>query len=175
MAKKLIDIRISPRGFQAWDFKKSVIKPAMRRSGRFVQKTAKSFVRKKQTKRRGKASTTNYPKKRTGALYRSITPTVSKSGFSVRIRPELTPEMEAQKKGENKFYPAFLYYGVRNSPLKGKARRKARRSNLWGRNAWRIKPTENYMVDALEANKTKISDELQKAVIKGIKKKALKI
>lgn len=175
MSKKFIDIRISPKGFQAWDFKKSVIKPAMKRSGRYVQKTAKSFVRKKQTKRRSRANMTNYPNSRTGTLYRSITPTVSKSGFSVRIRPELTPEMKTNTTGEDKFYPAFLYYGVRSSPLKGKARRKARRSTIWAQNGWRIKPTENYMVDALNANKNKISVELQRAVVKGIKKKALKI
>ena len=137
-------------GFQKVDFEKSEIKKALRQVGRLIRDDARRRVNKK-----GKAD--KYPAKRTGTLRQSIRFKVTPSGFLVRVAPYKTAKMKD-------FYPAYLQYGVKKSPLKGKERERARRrGRLQG--PWRIEPSRgNYMADALKNNEKKTQDIVLRAL-----------
>lgn len=142
--------------FTKYDFNRREVRKAMRFAASLVRLRARRLVNVT-----GKRN--NYPNKRTGALSRSIKTRLSRSGFMARIAPEKTAEM-------GDFYPAYLHYGVKNNPLHGKERQRARRrGQLTG--SWRIKPRNNYMVDALRSTKRKVQERLitgfKKALIKG--------
>lgn len=131
--------------FQKIDFDKSEIKTAMRKVGRIIRNDARRRVN-----RSDKSS--GYPKKQTGLLRRSIRFKVSRSGFLVRVAPQMVSGMKD-------FYPAFLYYGVRKSPLKGRERVRARRKGGLKDKPYRIEPhSRNYMQDALDASAREAQD-----------------
>jgi hypothetical protein len=71
------------------DFDKKQIRRAMRRSGRAVQQAARKLVGKSMRSQPGA-----YPGRRTGRLQRSIKLKVSRSGFLVRVAPQLTSDMK---------------------------------------------------------------------------------
>ncbi len=134
-------------------FDKREVRKGMREAGALVRTAARNLV---DTASRF----SEYPHKATGTLRDSIRAKVSRPGFMVVIRPELTAKMRA-KSGE--FYPAFLHYGVKNSSLKGAERRRARRrGKLSG--SWRIAPRANYMEDALQDRKQRVKAVLVQAL-----------
>ena len=111
-----------------------------------------------------------YPVNRTGTTVESVTYKVSRSGFLVRISPTKTSAME-------EFYPAYLHYGVKKgrklgklAPGKGKGKSNrraagARAAAVAERAAgeWRIKPRDNYMVDALQDSASQVQSILSAA------------
>lgn len=111
-----------------------------------------------------------YPVNRTGATVESVSFKVSRSGFLVRISPTKTSAME-------EFYPAYLHYGVKKGRKlgklapgkgKGKSNRRAvgvRAAAVAERAAgeWRIKPRDNYMVDALQDSSSQVQSILSAA------------
>ena len=133
--------------FVKYDFDRKIVRKTMRRAAALVRSRSKQLLNAK--RKRG-----NYPRKRTGTLVKSIRTKLSKSGFMARIAPEKIDGME-------EFYPAFLYYGVKDNPLKGTERARARRrGQLSG--PWRVKPRDNYMVDALQSRSQKVKEILIK-------------
>ncbi|MCI1005037.1 hypothetical protein [Herbaspirillum sp. C7C8] len=132
------------------DFDRKEIRRAMRQSGRTVQQAARKLVAKSTRSQPGA-----YPGRRTGRLQRSIKLKVSRSGFLVRVAPQLTSDMK-------QFYPAFLHYGVRRKPgAKRKAEGKGSGSN-------RVEPRGNYMVDALNDRSEEVRRILQSAFAKAL-------
>jgi hypothetical protein len=148
-------------GREAFDKKK--IRAGMRKIGRLVTQRAQMNLAL------GKGQD-GYPVNRTGATLESITAKVSRSGFLVKIAPRKTSAMKT-------YYPAFLHYGVKRgkrlgklAPGKGvgKSNRRAkgaRAAALAERAAgeWRIKPRDNYMVDALQDSSAQVQSILSAA------------
>ena len=149
--KKPFELHINETdNFTQYDFDRKYIRKSMRKASKIVRDRAKQLVNVT-----GKRN--NYPQKRTGTLSKSIRTKLSKSGFLSRTAPQKTEAMK-------EFYPAFLHYGVKNNPLKGAERARARRrGTLTG--PWRIKPRNNYMVDALRSTSRRVGEIL----IKGFK------
>lgn len=140
-------------GFEDFErdaFDKKKIRAGMRKAGLLVTQHAQMNLVL------GKGQN-GYPANRTGETVSSIKFKVSRSGFMVKISPTLTPAM-----GE--FYPAYLYYGVKQgrkpqklAPGKGIGRKNRRQAGVRARlvaeraaGAWRIQPHDNYMADALQ-------------------------
>lgn len=149
--------------FERDAFDKKKIRAGMRKAGLLVaQKGQMNLVL-------GKGQE-GYPVNRTGETVQSIKFKVSRSGFLVKISPTLTPAM-----GE--FYPAYLFYGVKQgrrpgklAPGKGKGRKNRRaagaRARLVAERAageWRIKPRNNYMADALQDSSSQVESILKAA------------
>ncbi|VVP34354.1 hypothetical protein PS870_04487 [Pseudomonas fluorescens] len=111
-----------------------------------------------------------YPVNRTGATVESVSFKVSRSGFLVRISPTKTSAME-------EFYPAYLHYGVKRgrkpgklAPGKGKGKTNRRAAGVRAAavaerasGEWRIKPRDNYMVDALQDSSSQVQSILSAA------------
>jgi hypothetical protein len=114
------------------DFDKKQIRRAMKQAGKLVTKDAQKAVGKTM-----KSAPGQYPGRRSGLLQRSIKAKVSRSGFLVRVAPQMVPGMK-------QFYPAFLWYGVRRKP----GAKRDKRSK--GSASTRIEPRGNYMIDTLE-------------------------
>ncbi|HEX7138198.1 MAG TPA: hypothetical protein VF219_10140, partial [Vicinamibacterales bacterium] len=106
------------------DFDRKEIRKGMREVGKFLQKATRSLI----------SGDPKYPVNRTGSLRKGIRYRVGSQGFYVKIRVE--------KVDKEDFYPAFLYYGVRDRPHGGKIRAyRPGRKLLAG--AWRIEPRGN--------------------------------
>jgi hypothetical protein len=145
-------------GREAFDKRK--IRAGMRKAGLLVTQRAQMNLVL------GKGQD-GYPTNRTGETVGSIKFKVSRSGFMVKISPTLTPAM-----GE--FYPAYLFYGVKQgrrpgklAPGKGKGRKNRRaagaRARLIAERAageWRISPRDNYMADALQDSSDRVQSIL---------------
>lgn len=139
MKKPEFELHISETdNFVRYDFDRRIVKKAMRSASKIVRERAKRLVNVT-----GKRN--NYPNKITGTLYKSIRSKVSRSGFMAKVRHERTPKMKA-------FYPAYLHYGVKNKPPGTSIR--ARRNLA---TSWRIKPRNNYIVDALRSTRRQVS------------------
>ncbi|MCN2030033.1 hypothetical protein MLZ02_23345 [Escherichia coli] len=104
--------------------------------------------------RRARSAPGENPGYQTGRLARSIgymVPRASKkrAGFMTRIAPN-------QRNGKGNrmisgdFYPAFLFFGVRGG---AKRRRSHHRGASCG-SGWRLAPRNNFMVEALEKNRS---------------------
>lgn len=120
------------------DFDRKQIRKAMRGVGRLIARDAVAYVSRTGTSKPGE-----YPSKRRGVLAQSIKVKVSRSGFLVRVSPQMVDGMKA-------FYPAFLAYGARRR----QGARRDRRSK--GTGPMRIEPRANYMVDAKDARAAQI-------------------
>lgn len=120
------------------DFDRAAIRKAMRSVGQLVRRDAIAYVSRGAVSKPGE-----YPGKRRGVLARSIKVKVSRSGFLVRISPQMVDGMKA-------FYPAFLAYGARRR----QGAKRDRRSK--GTGPLRIEPRANYMVDAKDARAAEI-------------------
>lgn len=144
--KKPFELHITETdNFVQYDYDRKMVRKAMRAAGKIVKDRARRLVTKT-----GKRN--NYPSRRTGTLANSIRVRISKPGFMAKIAPQKTPRMK-------EFYPAYLFYGVKKNPLRGKERARARRrGQLQG--PWLIKPRGNYMVDALRSTTRKVSEVL---------------
>ena len=92
--------------------------------------------------RRARSAPGENPGYQTGRLARSI-------GFMTRIAPN-------QRNGKGNrmisgdFYPAFLFFGVRG----GAKRRRSHHRGASGGSGWRLAPRNNFMVEALEKNRS---------------------
>lgn len=144
--KKPFELHIKETdNFVQYDYDRKAVRKAMRAAAKIVKDRSRRLVNTT-----GKRN--NYPSRRTGTLANSIRARLSRSGFMARIAPEKTARMK-------EFYPAYLHYGVKKNPLRGKERARARRrGQLQG--PWLIKPRGNYMVDALRSTTRKVSEVL---------------
>jgi hypothetical protein len=161
-----VDGYVHVEGFDSYErdaFNKTKVRGGMRKAGKLVTQHAQMNL----ALGKGQAG---YPVNRTGATLQSINYKVSRSGFLVRIAPRMTSDMKA-------FYPAYLHYGVRKGARigavapgqgHGKSGRRARgqRQALEEsrrQSAWRIKPRDNYMSDALQDSQSGVQRILQAA------------
>lgn len=133
------------------DFNKKEIRKGFRKVGRIVERHAKGLL----AAGGGKAG---YPALRSGALLNAIKARVSRSGFMVKIMPDMPA-------GAKEYYPAYLHYGVR----RGAVRRKGHRAQPVG--PWRISPRDNYMTDALALSETEARSVLFAALQRGLQPK----
>ena len=153
-------------GWETFDrelFNRRKVRAGFRRAGQIVAAEAKMQL----ILARG---SNGYPVYRTGRLTDSIKAKVSRPGFMVKVAPTKTPAMP-------EFYPAYLFYGVRQGArvrglAKGKGRGKSNRRGRGERQAavaarrstgWRISPRANYMVNALEDTAPRVRQVLTKA------------
>lgn len=117
-------------------------KPQIRKAMRIIGRDIQRQARKMVAKRGGVSRPGQAPTRSTGTLMRSIKYEVSKPGFLVRIAPYKTDAMGSD------FYPAYLHYGSKKTKLK---------------------PRENYMVEALRIRRSQtqrvLSAALEKALI----------
>lgn len=125
-------------------FNKARVRRAFVSVGQNVLREARRLVARRAISNAGEV-----PGYRTGRLAKSIgyrvpTATANRPGFLVRIAPN-------QKGGkgsrpiEGAFYPAFLFYGVKQ----GARRNKNHRRGGAGGDGWKIKPRKNFMEQAL--------------------------
>lgn len=98
-----------------------------RKTMRRYLRRAANLVVKDARKRVSSPAGTQYPARRTGALQRSISVRMFRRGLGVSIEHK-------KPKGADVYYPAILRYGVKNKD-----------------GSWRIKPRENYILDAAKA------------------------
>lgn len=133
--------------FDRLDFDRKPIRKAFQQAGREVQREARKLVNRKVDSSRGQ-----YPGRKAGALSRSIRYRVSRSGFLVRIAPQMTPQME-------EFYPAYLHYGVRCERSEENAKRRIAQPI----GPYRIRPRKNYMTDALDNRSGRVRAILRRA------------
>lgn len=157
--------------FDKIDFDKTKVRYGFRRAGKIVTARAQMLLAL------GKGQE-GYPTNRTGALLHAINFRVSRSGFMVRVKPDM-PE------GAEKYYPAYLHYGVRQgarvtrlAPGQGLGRsnrraRGARGEALAARKltGWRIAPRDNYIVDALHDSEQKVEQVLAAALGRALRPK----
>jgi hypothetical protein len=161
-----IDGYLHVEGFDSFErdaFDKRMIRAGMRKVGLLITQRAQMNLAL------GKGQD-GYPVNRTGVTVESVSFKVSRSGFLVRISPTKTSAME-------EFYPAYLHYGVKKgrklgklAPGKGKGKSNrraigARAAALAERaaGAWRIKPRDNYMADALQDSSSQVQSILSAA------------
>ncbi|MFM0328178.1 hypothetical protein [Paraburkholderia strydomiana] len=163
-----VEVHVGWTGHSRIDFDKKRIRKVMRARGRDIQKEARRLVARRAISEAGQ-----YPGRDSGTLWRSIKAKVSRSGFLVRIAPQKTAEM-----GKD-FYPAYLWFGVRQGRALGKVaagqgvgksnrrRRGARAIETSARslNGWRIEPRANYMTEAL-ARRREVSENAIKNALK---------
>jgi len=149
--------------FQRDAFDKRKVRAGMRKIGKLVTQRAQMNL----ALGKGQAG---YPVNRTGATLESIKFKVSRSGFLVKIAPSKTSAMK-------EFYPTYLHYGVKQGRrlgklAPGKGRGKSNRRAAGARaaalsertaGAWRIRPHDNYMADALQDSSASIQSILSAA------------
>lgn len=140
-------------GFQYPDFDKRAVKKGMRKVGQSVAKLAKSRISKRIVSKPG-----DPPGRKTGNLYKSIKPTVSRSGFSVRINPRGSSFAGA-------YYPAYVIYGHRGPGSDSKSQRGKIRS---GRKV--AEPRENFLVKAAEEYAPEFETTMQEILLEALKK-----
>jgi len=147
MAREKAFIHVTLEGHERIDFDKKKIRKALRDSGRVIQKEARRLVSQRAISQAG-----DYPGRNTGTLRKSIRLKVSRPGFLVSIAPRMVEGME-------RFYPAYLHYGVKQ----GAVRRKDHKKQTFSQ--WRVAPRKNFMTDALESR----SDQTRAALLAGLK------
>lgn len=127
---------------RALDFDKKQVRAGMRKAGRIVVKDARGRISGSPGSGAG-----DYPGMRSGRMYRAVRAKVSRSGFMVKVMPE----MPAGAKG---YYPGFLYYGVRRQTTRTRSHR--RQPN----GPFRIAPRKNFIADALDARQGDVREVL---------------
>lgn len=88
-------------GFSFNDLDRKKVKSTMRSIGRDLRKEARKRISRKAISAPGES-----PGMQTGEMRRSVKASVSRSGYSVWVRPTLTNKMPA-------YYPAFVVFGHR--------------------------------------------------------------
>lgn len=138
------------------DFDRKVMRKHLGKMGREVAKIGRKLVSKKAVSEPGQ-----YPGKDTGTLQKSIKAKVSKSGFSVGIRPY------PQYFNGGPYYPAFVYYGHRapNTETAAEARSHKKRT---GKKV--AAPRKNFVADAaMFFGKTRYEAEMQALMAEAIR------
>lgn len=157
--------------FDKIDFDKTKVRAGFRQAGKEVTARAQMLLAL------GKGQD-GYPTTRTGALLHAINFRVSRSGFMVKVMPDMPA-------GAKDYYPAYLHYGVRQgarvgrlAPGQGLGRsnrraRGARGEALAARKltGWRIAPRDNYIVDALQDSAPKVEKILAAALGRALRPK----
>lgn len=92
-----------PDGLKYPDFDVRVLKAGLRKEGREISNRARRLVSVRGVSRPGAM-----PGLQSGVLRKSIKAKVSRTGFTVKVKPYLTQWMK-----NGVFYPAFVYYGHR--------------------------------------------------------------
>lgn len=122
------------------DFDKKELRKGFRKVGAGVAKIAKKLSGKK-----GLSLPGEFPGKQTGIFQKSLSYKVSRSGFSVAIKPYSKGKVQSAFK-ERGFYPAFVVYG-HAAPKKSKRSRSHKRQDASGKVA---KPRANPVVEAVQ-------------------------
>lgn len=140
------------------DFDKKTLKKGFTKIGKDVSKIARKLAGSSGVSKPGA-----FPGKQSGILQKSLTYKVSRSGFSVGIRPYAKGAVRKAKLSEvfkvRGFYPAFVIYG-HTAPKKSKRDKKHARQSASGKVA---KPRAN---PAVEAAKTYGQSRFQSEVAK---------
>lgn len=123
------------------DFDKKSLRKGFTKIGRDVSKIAKKLAGQKGVSKPGQ-----YPGKHTGIFQKSLTYKVSRSGFSVGIKPYVKGKQVGGVIKERGFYPAFVIYG-HAAPHKSKRDRKHAKQSSEGKVA---KPRANPVIAAAE-------------------------
>lgn len=97
------EIHASSFGHSRIDFSRTKVRKELRSIGRLVARDARALVARRK-------AGSQYPGRRTGALFRAIKSKDSRSGFAVTIAPFRTAEL--MRKGPSAYYPGFLLYGA---------------------------------------------------------------
>lgn len=146
MARDFVQIFVTVEGKERIDFDKKKVRKALRDSGRMIQKEGRRIVSQRAVSQPG-----DYPGRDTGTLRKSIRLKVSRPGFLVSIAPRMVEGME-------RFYPAFLHYGVKQGAVRQKDHKKQTISQ------WRVSPRGNYMVEALQRREVQAKTALANAL-----------
>lgn len=155
MADSPVKVSASLQGFRGIDFDKKEIRKGMRKAGQDVRKAARALIASKV-----KSGAGDNPGKQTGKLYRSLGFKVSRSGFMAVVEHKKIAGMKS-------FYWAYLYYGVR----RGAKRRKDHKKQADNGKGYRIAPRNNYVVDALNAQRNHVQRTITDAVQRALKPK----
>ncbi|WP_373689698.1 hypothetical protein [Rahnella aceris] len=156
-------------------FNRGIVRRAFFKIGMEIQSAARSQI----SQRHGSTPGQN-PGYHTGATARSIgyyvpSATKSRPGMMVRIAPNqkrgrgATPLPLHSTAKSNGFYPAYLFYGVKQGAVRGKKHHKG----ASGGSGWRVAPRENYMLTALQNKKYWTERVLFKALKRAVKPKKL--
>ena len=148
---ELLEVNEKIEGFEQIDFDRREIRKGMRTIGTMIRRDARKKVARKVVSKPGE-----YPGKQSGKLQKSLTSTVSRPGFMVKIWPD-------PKKLDDDYYPAFLWYGVT-----GKSRRKDHKTQVKN-GRYRIAPRANYMADTLKERETEVRKILLDALHNSLK------
>ncbi len=100
-----VEVHTSSFGHSRVDFNRTLVRRELRRVGQMVSKDARGYVN-----RRRASGPSEFPGRRTGALFRAIKARVSRSGFSVAVAPFRTAEL--MRKGSDAYYPGYLLSGA---------------------------------------------------------------
>ena len=157
--------------FDKVDFDKRKIRYGFRKAGQIVTAKAQMLLAL------GKGQD-GYPTSRTGALLHAINFRVSRSGFMVKVMPDMPA-------GAKDYYPAYLHYGVRQGARVtrlapgqglGRSNRRARGGRVEALAArqltgWRIAPRDNYIADALQDSADEVRSVLAAALGRALRPK----
>lgn len=157
--------------FDKVDFDKRKIRYGFRKAGQIVTAKAQMLLAL------GKGQD-GYPTNRTGALLHAINFRVSRSGFMVKVMPDMPA-------GAKDYYPAYLHYGVRQGARVtrlapgqglGRSNRRARGGRVEALSArrltgWRIAPRDNYIADALQDSADQVRSVLAAALGRALRPK----
>ncbi|MGL5344880.1 MAG: hypothetical protein ACRC9O_09795 [Plesiomonas sp.] len=139
-------------------FNRAKVRRAFVDIGRTLLRDARRRVARRAISQAGQA-----PGFDTGALAKSIgyfvpRPSGRRPGFMVKVSHNKGEG--ARTLPENNFYPAYLYYGVKQQAR----RRKKHHKGASGGSGWRIAPRENYLVKVMTDRKYMIQRTLFEAL-----------
>lgn len=106
------------------DFDKKSMRKGFTQVGRDVSKIAKKLVSKK-----GVSAAGAYPGKQTGIFQKAISYKVSRSGFSVAVKPYGKGKQVSAELKRRGFYPAFVVFG-HAAPKRSKRTRAHRKQSF---------------------------------------------
>ncbi|WP_289171047.1 hypothetical protein [uncultured Parasutterella sp.] len=124
------------------DFDKKAMRKGFRKIGQDVSKIAKTLSAEK-----GVSLPGQYPGKQTGIFQKSLSYKVSRSGFSVAIKPYLKGKQVSAAFKSRGFYPAFVVYG-HAAPKKSKRGKGHAKQSPAGK---LVKPRANPIPAAVES------------------------
>lgn len=139
--QSVMEVNARLSGFSRVDFKRATIRRELRKLGQVVAKDARKLVQVR------KPSTPDQnPGRQTGALFRSIRPKVSRSGFLVAVAPFRNERLMRK----NAYYPAFLLFGA--------ARKRG----------GQLLPRSNYIAEAMDRHKASTQDRLRAVLLEAL-------
>ena len=143
-----------PEATRLPDFDRKALKPVMREIGREVRKLVRARISKKVVSKPGEP-----PGKVSGEMARSIKATVSRSGFSVWVRPTKTAKMSV-------YYPAFVVYGHRGPGTRTEADERDRKKTVGEKVA---EPRENFIEKVAQSYQPTFEEKMTEALAEALK------